>query len=327
MKFTHFIIACALGSSVCACTSSEYRRTEGAAWGTTYHITYEADRDLSDSVVATMRSVETVMSMFDPSSVVSRWNSGETDDVNAELISVFHTAKEVSEASGGRYDVTVAPLVDLWGFGRKDVAEGFVPDSAEVALALQLIGMNRIEYVAPATLRRAKPGMQLDFSSIAKGYGVDRVTDALRSCGVENMMVEIGGEVMALGVNPKGQPWRIQIDAPVSGNPGDSALRVIELTDRAVATSGNYRNYRRRSDGSTFGHTLSPLTGYPVQTDMLSATVIAPRCELADALATACMTMNADEAAKMIRGFENVSAILVVDNGHGGYRVVEVSEL
>lgn len=285
---------------VTGCSAPQWRQTSGAAWGTTYSVTYLGDKDLADSVIAEMRRVELAVSMFDPASNVSRVNSGATDTLSEMTAAVFRESQRISALSGGYFDPTVAPLVDLWGFGRKG-REGIVPDSADIADALSCVGIadcSLDEATRRITLK--SPRTQLDFSAIAKGFGVDCVADMLLRNGCRDFMVEIGGEIVVSGHNPHDGRWRIQIDSPTSGASGHESLRVIEITDCAVATSGNYRNYRQVG-GQTVSHTLSPITGRPVQSTTLSVTVIAPRCMTADALATAAMAMPADSARILLR--------------------------
>lgn len=296
-----------------SCTSNvAWRTSSGAVWGTTYRITYQADVDLTDSILAETEAVDRSLSMFRDSSTVSRINAGTSVIVDSLFRTVFELSQRVSAASGGRFDPTVAPLVDMWGFGRRVDSGNEVPDSAAVAEALKGVGIDRCRIVGDSIVK-AHPTTEFDFSAIAKGYGVDRVAAMLRRCGCVNFMVEIGGEISLSGHNPRGALWRIQVDAPVrdAGAPGDSALTVLELTDCAVATSGNYRNYRRVGVDSVVGHTINPLTGFPAPEGWLSATVIAPECALADALATALMASPPENAARLMGRFASTKALLV----------------
>lgn len=308
---------------LCGCTRAEYRQSEGAAWGTTYHIVYKSECDLADSVVAEMRRVELSLSSFDKESTVSLVNANVSDCTDPMFEAVFAEARRVSNLSGGAFDPTVGPLVDLWGFGRRgDVAA--VPDSVEIAAALAGVGISRCS-ISAGRVVKASESTQFDFSAIAKGFGVDAVAGMLERNGVVDYMVEIGGEVRAEGVSDKSRPWRIQIDAPVEGmeEVAHTRLKVIELGGRSVATSGNYRNYRDYG-GLRVGHTISPVTGRPVATATLSATVIAPSCMTADALATACMAMPVADALAMIESQPGVEALLVVDNS-GAYKILQSS--
>lgn len=292
----------------CSCSRGEsFRRCEGVAWGTTYHIIYKSAVNLSDSITAEMRRVEHSLSMFAPESTVSRLNSGSTDSVDAYIEAVWRICGRVNHLSGGMFDPTVAPLTDLWGFGRagREVA---VPDSGKVAATLERVGFRRCR-LKDGRLERPE-GCELDFSAVAKGFGVDCVAAMLSRNGCSDYMVEIGGEVSVSGLNPDGRKWRIQIDAPVDGLPGENAMGVMDLTNCALATSGNYRNKRRVAADSVVGHTIDPHTGYPVQRSVVSATVVAPTCGLADALATACMLCDTATSRRMLSALPSCSALL-----------------
>ena len=293
--------------------AATYRRATGSVWGTTYHITYRADRDLHDTILAEMRRVERSLSMFDPSSTVSRVNATaeygpiEVDSMFAE---VFALSRQVSTASGGAFDPTVQPLVDLWGFGPSHIDEEEPPSLAAIDSALATVGIARCR-IDGSDLYKAHPLTRFDFSAVAKGYGVDRVAAALRRCGATDYMVEIGGEVSASGCNPHGRQWRIALEAPEAGSaPGSNPTDVLEISDGAVATSGNYRNYRELGD-TIVAHTIDPVGGRPGYTGIAAATVEAPTCALADALATACMVLPPDRALALADSLPGVRVRLV----------------
>lgn len=296
---------------------NQWRRAQGAAWGTSYHITYFGDRALDDSVVSVMRNVELSLSPFEPASNISRINRGETNLADSNVQHVFARSMDIWKFSDGCFDPTIAPLVNLWGFGTKEGEE--MPDSIAVASALLSVGMGKCRIDAHGHITKGHKDTSFDFSAITKGYGVDCVARMLERNGVSDYIVEIGGEIVCRGHNPRGLDWQVQIDAPVV----DSVVthrryNVIPLKNAAMATSGNYRNFRTLPDGRRVGHTISPLTGYPRMSSTLSATVIAPDCMSADALATACMAMDADKALAMIRTLgKSYSAMLIVDTPQG----------
>ena len=283
-----------------------WRSASGAIWGTAYHITYEAPADLCDSILIVLDSVGESLSMWSPTSTVSRINAGASDSVDAFFAEVFGVSQAVAQASAGRFDPTVAPLVDLWGFGRRG-ADVAAPDSAMIAEALAKVGILKCS-VNNGRIHKANPATEFDFSAVAKGFGVDRVAQMLARNGARNFMVEIGGEIRLAGHNPAGKTWRIQIDAPVEGSaPGDSAFRFLTLTDCAIATSGNYRSFNTHG-----GHTINPVTGHPAGRQIASATVVAPDCALADAIATALMASPPDSAQAILAPFPGVTALLIL---------------
>jgi len=289
-----------------SCSDTEYKRAEGGVWGTTYRIVYNSDKDLSDSIITEMRMVELSLSMFDKSSRISQINARRTNVVDPYFKSVLQTSFRVNVASKGAFDPTVAPLVDLWGFGREG-RDTQIPDSQQVAEALSKVGLNKVRLKGDSIYM--PDGMELDFSAIAKGFGVDCVAAMFRRNGCKDYMVEIGGEVSVSGVNTYGEDWRIMIESPQGDMPDENAC-VLQITDCAVATSGNYRNNRMVMADSIVGHTIDPHTGYPKSSCVLSATVVAPSCVLADALATALMATDPDSARYVISRFPSTKALL-----------------
>lgn len=311
-------IIAALALSLCSCRGGrapQYRTATGQAWGTTYHITYRSASDLSDTIAAAIESIDASLSPFRQGSLISRVNAGDsTARADSHFAAVLGLSQRVCRLSGGAFDPTVAPLVNLWGFGYEAGAAD-VPDDAAIDSALASVGILDCSIDAEGRVVKKSPATEFNFSAVAKGYGVDQVAAALRCCGCEDYMVEIGGEISLRGRNSRGEDWRIQVDAPVSGPNGEivhESMTVLTLTDCCIATSGNYRNYRRTSAG-TVGHTISPATGRPVATAILSATVIAPDCAMADALATAAMAMPPDQAQAMLQA-QGLRAILATAN-------------
>lgn len=277
----------------------KYFTSEGKTWGTTYHITYQNDVPLDSEIIKTLGLVDSELSMFNPSSKVSAINSGADSVASEHFRKVFETAKRISELSNFVYDPTIGPISDLWGFGRNEI-NGQPSDSA-IEAALAAVGIAECSISESGIVHKKSPATVFDFSSVAKGYGIDLVGAMLQKNGVKNYMIEIGGEILVLGVNPDGRPWHIQIDAPSSG-PGHRPMEILSLGPEktAVASSGNYRNYRHRTDGTTYGHTLSPITGRPVQGQIAAATIIASDCATADAMATACMAAAVPDSAMAI---------------------------
>lgn len=317
IRLRHLLALLAAMALLAGCTGApQWHRNEGATWGTSYHILYEAENDLHDSVSAVMSAVDASVSPFNPSSRLSAVNAGRTDTLDTMLRSLMARSQRVCSLSGGAFDPTVMPLVDLWGFGPS--GRRTEPTRAQIDSALRAVGILDCSVDPAGRLTRKSPATRLDFSAIAKGMGVDMVAAMLRRNGVENYMVEIGGEVALGGTNPRGLDWHIQIDAPVvDAAPGHSGMRVAALKGgQCVATSGNYRNYRTLADGSRAGHIISPVTGMPVHTSVLSATVVAPSCTEADALATAAMAMQPDSALALARrsGVEMLLAVAAADS-------------
>lgn len=294
--------------------NTEYQHFEGAVWHTSFHISYQCDKNLNDSIAQVMKLVELSLSPFCDSSVVSKINRNLTNVTDTLFRKVFITAQKVNVASGGVYDPTVAPLVELWGFGRnRDVAE---PTPAQIDSALRWVGIDKCRLTGIHIVKPV-PETIFNFSSITKGYGCDLIAQMLIRNGCENFLVEIGGEMALAGLNPKGEKWHVMIEAPIVSTSGSEKLLTLPLSDCGVATSGNYRNYRDTHSGVRVGHTISPTTGRPIISSTLSATVIAADCMTADALATACMAMPASQALQMISQWPDAEVLLVVSSKSG----------
>lgn len=296
---------------------AKWHKAQGAVWNTTYSITYRADRDLADSISAVFREVEMSLSPFNPASRISLINRGESMQTDSLIARVFGISQRVCSLSGGNFDPTVSPLVNLWGFGysrRPADGKAPAPTQAEIDSALRLVGIADC-LIVNGLMEKKAPGTTFNFSAVTKGYGCDLIGAMLTRNGCEDYMVEIGGEMALRGHNPRGTDWQVQIDAPVEGAATHEAMRVVALTDCGVATSGNYRNFRVDSLGRHLGHTISPRDGRPYATDILSATVVAPTCAEADALATACMASPEADAVAMLKGMGDVRALLVVADG------------
>ena len=289
-----------------------YQRAEGQVYGTVYHITYRSPEDLHPGIRAAMQRVDTSLSMFNPSSVISRINRNESCRTDSLFRQVFRLAQQVNRESGGVYDITVAPLVNAWGFG---IQKGAFPDSARIDSLRRLVGMEKITLRGDSLVKQM-PGVQLDASSIAKGLGVDLVAAYLESRGVTDYMVEIGGEIRLRGQSAQQRPWRIGIERPVDDSLAQSRdlQMVLALDSGALATSGNYRNFYIR-DGKKYSHTIHPRTGYPVQSDVLSASVYsAVSCMKADAYATAFMGMGFEAAKTLIDADPEMEGCLIYED-------------
>ncbi len=302
-----------------------YEEFSGAAWHTEFHIKYALAEDKGDietrrlnierGVDSIFKAIEHSISPFDSRSLVARLNCNETDvEADVHLMAIFKMSQHINEISDGAFDPTLGPLINLWGFGTTGTTDS-VPDDSAVKIALQSVGIQECRIVNGRIIKKS-PSTEFNFSAIAKGYGVDVIAGYLRDNGATDYMVEVGGEISVAGENSRGEKWQIQIDAPMAGDSLGlhTSLQRIALSDCEVATSGNYRNYRTYSDGRTSGHTISAKTGYPVHSEVRSATVIAPTCMVADALATSCMAMPAAAALAMIEKTADAECLLVTSD-------------
>lgn len=310
-------VVAAMALVVTACGGrKEWRTNSGAVWNTLYNISYESERDMSDSIQAMFRQVENSLSPFNDHSLISRINRGETDSVDRLLTHVFDISQKVASQTGGRFDPTVSPIVNLWKFGytgKVDADSVWEPSQAEIDSVMGSVGILSCS-ISDGRIIKKSPQTEFNFSAVTKGYACDLIADMLRRNGVENLIVEIGGEIAVGGKSPSGGLWRVQIDRPVFN---DSIIvhetdRVIEVTDCGIATSGNYRNYHSSHRGKV-GHTISPLTGMPVMIDLLSVTVVAPTCGEADAYATAAMASDGSAEADSLLKAASLEYYLITE--------------
>ena len=260
-----------------------------------------------------MKEVDNALSMFNKESIISKVNNNQPVELNEMFVEVFQQAQKISEDTNGAFDITVAPLVNAWGFGFKNEQ---MPDKHAVDSLMAIVGYQKVSYDGKHIIKR-DPRITLDCSAIAKGYGVDVVAQLLEEKGIDNYMVEIGGEVVTHGISEKRVPWKIGVTKPTDDplQEGNELQTVLNLTDKAMATSGNYRNFYYKGKRK-YAHTIDPKTGYPVQHSILSATVLTNRCMRADAYATAFMVMGFEGAKKVLERNPDLMAYLIYDD-HG----------
>ncbi|MBN1925087.1 MAG: FAD:protein FMN transferase [Prolixibacteraceae bacterium] len=301
--------------------SPAYILNEGFIYGTVYRINYESPKgkDFHNDIKKELNLLDYSFSTFNKESVISKINRNETVEADSHFVNVFKKSLEISEISEGAFDATVAPLVNAWGFGfekKETITPGLI-DSI-----LNFVGYSKVR-LAGKHIEKDDPRVMLDFSAIAKGYTVDVIGSLLEKKGCANYMVEIGGEVVAKGVNQKGVTWRIGINEP---NDNESLVpqklqAIIGLKNKAIATSGNYRNFYIEN-GRKYAHTINPHTGYPVGHNLLSASVLANNCMTADALATACMVLGIDKTMNLLSGFSGADFFLIYADSAGQHQVV-----
>ena len=286
---------------------------EGTIFGTFYHIKYVYSEDLQADILKRLYEVDASLSAFNKNSVLSRINRNEDVTVDSLFADVFNLSMQVSRETDGAFDITIAPLVNAWGFGPQGKKE---LTGKEVDSLLQIVGYEKVK-LTDGKVVKADSRMQLDCNAVAKGYGVDRVADLLNSLGIKDYMVEIGGEIVAKGQNPDGRPWRIGISKPEESPDAPNSNQIIlRVNNTALATSGNYRNYYYKN-GRKYTHTVNPRTGLPFQHTLLSASVMAPDCATADAYATAFMVMGMEQAKAVLKKHPELQAYFIysADNG------------
>ena len=292
--------------------SLPYQQSSDFIFGTAYKIVYQHDKDLSKEIHEELMKVDFSLSPFNEKSVITAVNQNRDVVLDTLFVDVFTKSMEISRETDGAFDITVAPLVNAWGFGFKNETR---PTPLQVDSLLQIVGYEKVRLEGNKVIKR-DPRMMLDCSAIAKGYGVDVVARYLRSLGIQNFMVEIGGEVVTSGVNPQRLPWRVGVVKPSedSLNVNNELQTILNVTDKAMATSGNYRNFYYKN-GKRFAHTIDPKTGSPVQHSLLSATVLADECAVADAYATSFMVMGLERAKKLLERHPELMVYLIYDDG------------
>jgi len=311
------IITCLVIGLLSSCrNSAKYIYNEGYIYGTVYHIIYESPQgtDLSGEIKELLQEYTKTFSTYDSTSIISKINSNKPVELNSYFINCFNRSMEISEMTGGAFDITTGPLVNAWGFGPEE-RKKMTPEIVDSLKALTGYRKIRLEN---GKIIKEDPDMKLDMSAVAKGYTCDLIAEFLKNKECENYMVEIGGEVVAKGKNEKGSIWTIGISKP-----DDLAFFIstdlqakVHLPGNALATSGNYRNYYI-DEGRKYAHTIDPQTGYPVQHSLLSATVLAGNCMDADALATSFMVMGIDKSIELSRKLTDVEVYFIYSGDNG----------
>ncbi|WP_209331073.1 FAD:protein FMN transferase [Lunatimonas salinarum] len=290
----------------------------GTTMGTSYRIVYldEQRRDLQDGIDSLLTVFNQSLSTYIPDSEISRFNASDTLVFELPYFyPVLSVSKEVFEATGGAFDPTVGPLVNAWGFGPEGAER---KDSLGIQQLLQRVGFDKVQFDQRAVIK-LRPDLYLDFSAIAKGYGVDVVADYLAAQGIANYLVEIGGELAAKGTNDAGEIWKVGITQPDEEGQANELYSIVALDNKGMATSGNYRNFYEQ-DGQKLSHTISPFTGYPVVHGLLSATVLANDCMTADAYATAMMVLGTEASISLQQQVPGLEIFLIYNDEQGNLR-------
>ncbi len=329
MKLKRIVIIVGIVISVAGCRTAKPALLSGKTMGTTWHIVIAEDKKLPPNLKSIiglrLDEVNSSMSLFKKESELSHFNqtlkTGEKVCVSDDFITVFKVAASLFHKTNGAWDGTAGPLINLWGFGNRAV-EKAVPDKAVIDGILKVVGFDKIILVDDRCLVKKHPEIILDLGSIAKGFGVDSVSALLRNHNINNFLVEIGGEVYVSGLK-FGKKWKIGIKTPELKLMSKKIFNTIELADKAVATSGDYNNFRE-IDGVLYSHIINPETGWPVRNDVASVSVLAGNTALADGLATALMVMGAEKGIKLIESMDGVEC-LIIERGKDGLFVPHMS--
>lgn len=306
--------------SFTSCTEQGcYFEESGSMFHTVYHIKYQSKKRLSKEIADEFQRFNLSLNPFNPNSTIAKVNNNQDVEVDQWFIDVFNKAKEISERSNGAFDITCAPLINLWGFGfsKMDSVTPQMIDSIKEFVGYQKVKLNGKKLI------KNDPRIMLNCSSIAKGYACDVIARLLEKKGVENYMVEIGGEVTMRGVNPTGECWRIGINKPETNNNGitNDVEEIVQLCKKGgVATSGDYRNFYVKN-GKKYAHTINPATGYPAGQNILSATIVADDCMTADAYATTFMVLGVDKAKELASTIPQLEYFIIYADKFGMQKV------
>ena len=298
-----------------SCTSEVRKEATGFTQGTTYSVIYYNNGvDLQYQIDSLLLSFDRVLSAYQESSYISKWNRSEHVSLEQpqQFKEVVKRAVEIHELSDGAFDITVSPLMKYWFDNDWKVS---VLDSAKVDSLMGFVGMKYV-VVNGGDYDKTNPQTQLDVNAIAQGYSVDVLSRYLESLGIFNYLIEIGGEICANGTKPNEEKWTVGIDKPSNDNVSRNLALSVSLKNRSLATSGNYRKFVE-IDGQKYGHSLNPKTGYPSKTDVLSATIVADDCMTADAMATACMVLGFERSKSLVEQQANLEGILIYSDSEG----------
>ena len=291
----------------------------GQTMGTIYHITvvtgfFENTKGLKNKIDMRLEEINKSMSTYRKDSEISRFNAlkqtGEKFYISNDFFNVMTVAQNLYKLTGGAWDGTIEPLVNIWGFGNSENKKR-IPSKLEIDALLADIGFNNIEISANRYLVKRKAFISLDFASIAKGYGVDQVAAIIKMDGIKKFLVEIGGEVFAAGFRKDGKKWQIGINNPLKDSPFDQVYKAVSIQDKAFATSGDYRNYFE-FEGKRFSHILDPRNGYPINNGVVSVSIVADTCTFADGLATAVMVLGHKKGLELVNSLDNTECLIVV---------------
>jgi thiamine biosynthesis lipoprotein len=300
---------------------SEYVSFFGFTQGTSYRISYESKKGVHFQVMidSLLAEIDQSLSLYNPTSIISRFNNNEPGTLADEMFTeVFAKSIEVNRLTNGAFDITVGPIVNALGFGSGDTLK---VDSAMIDSLRFFVGMEKVKLEKDRLIKSGEQ-VRIDMNALAQGYSVDLVAEFLEQHKIRHYMVEIGGEIRAKGKNDRNQTWKIGIDKPLEGNdiPGENLQAIIRLNNSSLATSGNYRKYYVR-DGIKYVHTIDPETGYPVMSNLLSATVVADDCMTADAYATALMVFGVERSIDFLKENDFLDAYLIYADEQGNFQV------
>lgn len=309
----YYLLLIVISTLFVSCNQKTFKKVQftGAAQGTYYSITYfdEDARDFQLEVDSILDAFDQSVSIYQANSIVSKVNRNEDVELDDWFIGNFELSQKISKETDGLFDITIGPIANIWGFGTFERPNSIDPN--KIDSALQFVGFHKIKLQGGKIIKE-NPHMQLNFNAVAQGYSVDVLAAYLESNGIENYLIDVGGEIFAKGRKPNGDKWKIGIEIPEEGAEERFYNKIVSVENEAVATSGNYRKFYEL-DGVKYAHSLNPKTGYPVRHSLLSATVIASTAGKADAYATAFMVMGVDKTLDFVKDTPDLKVYLMFD--------------
>lgn len=325
-KYFSFLILLSITFTACNQKKAQtedysYYLNQGEIFHTSYHIKYEYNRSLDNEILEELNKFDRSLNPFKENSIISKVNNNQPVELDSFFVTVFNKSMEISRISEGKFDITVSPLINAWGFGFKN-KDNITPQLIDSLK--QFVGYDKISIDSDNRIVKTDSRVQLNTSAIAKGYSCDVVANLLKSFGIENYMVEIGGEIAAKGVNDKGECWRIGIDKPIDDPTGTKheLQTILDLCDKSLATSGNYRNFYVKN-GRKYSHTIDPQSGYPSENDILSASVLADDCMTADAYATVFMASGVEKSKEIAKNIHGLYYFFIYEKPDGTFGTVQ----
>ena len=316
MKNRFYLLSLLLVSCGTTTTNKVLVSNYGYTQGTTYNIRYmSADAvNYQSDIDSILHAVDQSLSTYVEESVISKINKNESMQTDSLFMRVFKIAVNIAKETNGAFDPTIAPIVNFWGFGFEEIAE---KDESVLTDLMKTVGYEKLT-IQDSLIVKSNPNTQIDLNAIAQGFTVDLIGEHLQKLGLTNYMIEIGGELKCHGLNADDELWRIGIDKPSETIQQDRFQAIIEVPDKAVASSGNYRKFKVDEEtGMKYAHTINPKTGKPVQTNLLSVTIVSESCMQADALATACMIMGVEKSIEFINSKPELDALLIYSDPKG----------
>jgi len=310
--------------TLASCSTRKETFFSGHTMGTFYSVKvvggyFQNTGGLQEKIDRRLKAINQSMSTYIADSEISKFNGLKKADtrfeVSNDFLQVMRVAANIYRLSDGAWDGTVDPLVNLWGFGRKDGGDA-IPDNQKIYKLLKNVGFDFIKILDDRYLIKTNPWVTLDLGSIAKGFGVDQIAELIKALGFKDFLVEIGGEVYAAGFRKDGRPWRVGVNRPQKDAPVNQVYKVVPLTDKAMATSGDYRSFFE-INAKRYSHVIDPRTGRPVANGVVSASVIAGNCTFADGLATAIMVMGHTKGLALVNRLDGVECLIVVLQADG----------